>query len=125
MKELKETVDLMLSDNWQDRLKAEIYQTQIRQDKLNGVLEKMNKDDPAYEMLYSQSVHMTDYLCDLQTRASAFGIELESLDITEEDKNNDALFNCCCQAVPPSNFDYCAFLLGTFFGSAMNGGDKK
>ncbi len=38
--ELKDTVDLMLSDDWKDRLKAEYWQTKIRYDKLVGMIEK-------------------------------------------------------------------------------------
>lgn len=78
MKDLKDTVELMLSDKWQDRLMAEIYQCQIRKSKLEASLATMPKDDPTYEMLNSQYIHMIDYLVDLQSRAAAFGLELDS-----------------------------------------------
>lgn len=127
MKELKDTVELMLSDNWQDRLKAEIYQCQIRREKLAYVVYSMSNDDPQYEILHSQLVHMIDYECDLTNRASAFGIELESIEQKDPDKKFDEfLNNCCCDPTRSPCFDYGAFLLGAIFGMDLNkDGDKK
>lgn len=133
MKELKDTVELMLSDNWQDRLKAEIYQCQIRREALSSFMTRVNKDDPEFEMLNSQLVHMIDYEVDLTNRASAFGIELESIDETENRELNawweqvKQSNYCCCNYTPPgSPFDFASFMLGSLFGMELGkDGDKK
>ena len=128
MKELKDTVELMLSDDWQDRLKAEIYQCQIRREALSKFMLRINKDDPEFEMLNSQLVHMIDYECDLTNRASAFGIELESID---RKSTCDPMADCCCCPNPNTTPDpfldpHIAFLLGAVFGMDLNkDGDKK
>lgn len=90
MKTLKDTVDLMLSDDWRDRLRAEIYQCQIRKNRLQAILETLPKSDASYDMLQSQYIHMIDYLVDLQSRAGAFGIELDS------EFEEDPMSQCCC-----------------------------
>ena len=41
--ELKDTIDLMTSEDYKDRFKAEYYQTKIRYDKLHKMLVK-NED---------------------------------------------------------------------------------
>ena len=41
MNDLKDTIELMLSTNHSDRLKAEYYQTKIRFDKLHNMIVKM------------------------------------------------------------------------------------
>lgn len=38
--ELKDTVDMMLSDDYKERFKAEYYQTKIRSDKLSIMIAK-------------------------------------------------------------------------------------
>lgn len=38
--ELKDTIDLMTSEDYKDRFKAEYYQTKIRYDKLHKMLVK-------------------------------------------------------------------------------------
>lgn len=42
--DLKDTVELMLSDNWKDRLKAELDQLDIRIQKLEATIERWTKD---------------------------------------------------------------------------------
>ena len=42
--ELKDTVELMLSDNWKDRLKAEYYQCEIRIQELEAAIVKLTKE---------------------------------------------------------------------------------
>lgn len=136
MKGLKDTVDLMLSDNWEDRLRAEIYQCQIRREKLAVNLHNADRYDPLYEMYQSQLVHMLDYECDLTNRAAVLGVELESVmddsnslkkklgDWREMVKQS----NCCCCAYtsPESPFDAASFMLGSLFGMELGkDGDKK
>ena len=42
--ELKDTVELMLSDNWKTRLKAEYYQCEIRIQELEAAIVKLTKE---------------------------------------------------------------------------------
>ena len=42
--ELRDTVELMLSDNWKDRLRAEYYQCDIRIQKLETAVIKLTKE---------------------------------------------------------------------------------
>ena len=79
---LKDTVDLMLSDKYDDRLAAEYQQLDIRIEKLEKMLEKYKNDEldfkPAcsYDLLHTQLVHMKCYLNTLEVRA-----DLEEIDI--------------------------------------------
>lgn len=128
MKELKDTVELMLSDNWEDRLKAEIYQCQIRREKLSAAVAHTPTDDPQYEMLHSQLVHMIDYECDLTNRAAAFGLELEPVKELADWWGQVKQSNCCCCAYTPpgSPFDLAAFVIGSLYGMELGkDGDKK
>ena len=79
---LKDTIDLMISEDYKDRFKAEYQQLKIRANKLNTMLKKY-KDGTlefapkcSYEVLYEQFVHMKDYLDDLEKRANIEGISL-------------------------------------------------
>ena len=80
--ELKDTVDLMLSEDYKDRFKAEYMQTKIRYDKLHamcikyeaGVLE-FTPTTPLY-LLKDQKSYMGNYLRMLEVRAELEGIEL-------------------------------------------------
>ena len=44
MEELKETVELMLSNDYKERFKAEYYQLKIRIDRLYNMLSKMENE---------------------------------------------------------------------------------
>ena len=79
---LKDTADLMISEDYKDRFKAEYQQLKIRANKLSAMLKKY-KDGTleftpkcSYEVLYEQLVHMKDYLDDLEKRANIEGISL-------------------------------------------------
>lgn len=79
MKTLKETVDLMLSDKWEDRLIAEYWQTKIRYKKLHELLVK---HDAGKEYLLEpdtmrrQAQIMGEYLYHLEVRAALKGVNL-------------------------------------------------
>lgn len=47
MKELKDTVELMNSSDYKQRMKAEYWQTKIRYEKLNRFLTKIEAEDIA------------------------------------------------------------------------------
>lgn len=94
MKELKDTVNGMLSSDWKERLVAEIEQADIRRYKLAEHMTKIGEDSPEYSLLMSQLGHMNDYISDLTARAVAFDIkfELPSIKAVVKSgiKNNDA-----------------------------------
>lgn len=80
--ELKDTVDLMLSDDRVDRFKAEYYQVKIRLDSLRRMLAQNEAGVLGYELpcpiaVYKIQInHMTDYMYSLEIRAAKEGIEL-------------------------------------------------
>ena len=79
--ELKDTIDLMNSDNYQDRFRAEYQQTKIRYDKLHKMLIKYDAGTLPFEpvnisVLRNQAAAMGRYLYILETRA-----EIEKNDI--------------------------------------------
>lgn len=83
MEELKETVELMLSNDYKERFKAEYYQLKIRIDKLDNMLSKMENDElnftPTcpYELLQNQLKAMLLYEIFLKERAKIEKIDLE------------------------------------------------
>lgn len=86
MKKLSETIDLMVSENYDDRLKAEYEQLEIRIQGLakmligyrDGTLSFTPKC--SYDMLNGQLRAMQMYSDYLQDRAETEGIDLYSID---------------------------------------------
>ena len=82
MKDLKDTVDLMNSNDFKDRFKAEYYQTKIRYDKLHAMIIKYEAGTLSFtpncslELLKHQASMMGQYLYDLEVRAEIEQIEL-------------------------------------------------
>lgn len=82
MIELKDTVQMMVSDDYKERFVAEYAQLKIRYNKLYVVLEKYAADKLDFkptcpiEILYEQLDHMEAYLSVLETRAKYEDIEL-------------------------------------------------
>lgn len=83
--ELKDTISLMVSDKFEDRFKAEYWQTKIRYDKLHKWLVDLdagNKSEPAcYDndyiaMTRDQASKMGQYLYSMEVRASYLNIKL-------------------------------------------------
>lgn len=85
MIELKDTVPMMISDDFKERFVAEYAQLKIRYKKLYSVLEKYAVDKLDFkpicpiEILYEQLDHMEAYLSVLETRAKYEGIELPAV----------------------------------------------
>ena len=81
--ELKDTVELMNSEDYIDRFKAEYLQTKIRFGKLDKMLTKMDAGTLDFTpkcskaVLLQQKRHMSDYIRDLEVRAEIEGISLE------------------------------------------------
>lgn len=79
---LKDTLEMMQSEDYKERFKAEYYQLEIRLDKLTAMLEKWDRGELNFtptcpRELYNQQVcGMVDYLNALRTRAEIEGIQL-------------------------------------------------
>lgn len=80
--ELKDTMELMVSENYKDRFKAEYYQTKARYEKLHKILIKYEAGTLDFELscpkeiLEDQEYYMKDYLKCLEIRAEIEKIEL-------------------------------------------------
>lgn len=80
--DLKETIEMMLSNEYKERFKAEYYQLKIRYDKLDAMLIKFEagaldfKPTCPIELLLKQKNCMADYILILEERARIEGIEL-------------------------------------------------
>ena len=80
--ELKDTIELMTSEDYKDRFKAEYYQTKIRYDKLHKMLIKHSAGKLDFtptcpiNTLMTQERYMNEYLKQLEIRAEIEGIEL-------------------------------------------------
>ena len=80
--ELKDTVELMNSDDYKERFKAEYYQTKIRYEKLHKMTIKYEAGtlnftlNCSLELLKEQKSYMGNYLRTLEIRAEVEGIEL-------------------------------------------------
>lgn len=82
MKDLKDTIALMTSDDYKDRFRAEYYQTKIRYEKLHKMITKAEAGTLEFtptcplELLIDQKALMGNYLHKLEIRAEIEGIEL-------------------------------------------------
>lgn len=80
--ELKDTIDLMQSDDFKDRFKAEYYQTKIRYDKLHKMVAKLEAGTLNFtptcdiEIFKKQLSFMGQYLYILEVRANIENITL-------------------------------------------------
>lgn len=82
MNELKETVELMLSDDYKERFLAEFMQLKIRYEKLRAMLNKWDEGTLEFEPtcprdMYDRQIEgMETYLDVLADRAALEGVEL-------------------------------------------------
>lgn len=80
--ELKETIEMMQSEDFKERFKAEYYQTKIRYDKLHAMIVKHEAGTLEFEpkcdiaILKEQASNMGKYLYNLEVRAQIEGIDL-------------------------------------------------
>lgn len=80
--ELKDTIELMNSEDFKERFIAEYYQTKIRYEKLHKMLIKYEAGtlnfEPkcSLELLKKQETYMWEYIKCLDLRAEIEGIEL-------------------------------------------------
>ncbi len=82
MMELSETIELMQSEDYKERFKAEYWQTKIRYDKLHKMIVKYEagtlefEPSSSLELLKKQSSAMCSYLYSLEVRAEIEGVAL-------------------------------------------------
>lgn len=80
--ELKDTIEMMTSEDYKERFRAEFYQVRTRREKLIDLLDRWNRGalgfEPkcSFEMLCTQRDIMQAYLSILRERAKIEGIEL-------------------------------------------------
>ena len=80
--ELQDTIELMNSDDFKDRFKAEYYQLKIRLEGLERMLKAYKegtldfKPNCSYDLLHEQLVYMKNYKRILEERAKIENIEL-------------------------------------------------
>ena len=90
--ELRDTIEMMTSDDYKERFKAEYYQTKIRYERLKDFNNRIEasertafgnvkcfegpKHDCPFDLLRSQQSVMGEYLHILEVRAVIEGIEL-------------------------------------------------
>ena len=80
--ELKDSVELMVSEDYKDRFKAEFIQTAVRVEKLESMIEKYEngtlqfKPTCPVDLLKLQLRYMKDYLTILEARAKIEKIKI-------------------------------------------------
>ena len=73
--ELKDTIEMMNSENYKERFKAEYYQVVIRYQKLKAMFDKWDNDQLEFTPTCPRSIYniqiaaMTDYIAVLEARA--------------------------------------------------------
>ena len=75
----EDTVSLMLSEDYRDRLRGEYWQTKLRYNRLVDTISKMYKEELDFEpvvSMHEQRDIMFEYLCLLQKRAELENIKL-------------------------------------------------
>ena len=70
--DLRDTIEMMQSEDFRERFKAEYWQTKIRYQKLHDMIIKYEAG-----MLQHQKSMMGQYLHDLEVRAQIEGVELK------------------------------------------------
>lgn len=80
--ELKDTVEVMNSEDYKDRFRAEYYQTVIRYGKLKNMLDRWDEGELNFAPTCPRSTYnmqiraMTDYIAVLEARAVMEGVDL-------------------------------------------------
>ena len=82
--ELKDTIELMGSEDFKERFRAEYFQTKIRYDKLHSMIVKYEAGKLNFtpkcslDLLKNQAKAMGEYLYVLEIRATIEGINLDA-----------------------------------------------
>ena len=89
--ELRNTVDLMLSEDYKDRFKAEYRQALIRHHKLKDMLKKYDEGtlpftpDCPIELLRAQKEILAAYVHTLRERARIEGVDIDDVTLASEE----------------------------------------
>lgn len=76
MQNLKDTIKLMVSDNWEDRLKAEYWQLKIRMERLDHTIKLGIFEGDMNDTMIEQYKAMKMYLKTIEHRAELCKIKL-------------------------------------------------
>ena len=88
--ELRNTIEMMTSEDYKERFKAEYWQTKIRYEKLHKMTIKYEANKLNFtpscslDLLNEQKKHMGMYLHCLEVRAEIEGISLENIEVQKE-----------------------------------------
>lgn len=80
--ELRDTIDMMESEDYKERFEAEYYQIAIRYHKLKAMLDKWDRGALNFKPSCPRGIYnlqirsMADYMATLEARAAIEGIEL-------------------------------------------------
>lgn len=80
--DLKDTIELMSSVDYQERFEAEYYQLKIRCDKLKAMIEKWDRNELTFTTTCPKSTYvrqleaMYKYMAVLKARAKMEGVEI-------------------------------------------------
>ena len=83
--ELKDTIEMMVSDDYKERFRAEYYQLVIRYNKLKAMIEKWDNGTLEFKPTCPRSTYnlqikaMTDYIAVLEARAVMENVYLEDV----------------------------------------------
>jgi len=91
--ELKDTVELMLSDDYKKRLLAEYIQVNVRAVKLAEFI-KSNESNDNIQLLKDQLMTMCGYILALSRRGTAENIDLKESTFTALTRTNAMLYAC-------------------------------
>lgn len=85
--ELIDTNEMMISDDYKERFRAEYYQVVIRYKKLQAMLDKWDNGNLNFEPTCPRSTYnmqikaMTDYIAVLEARAVMENVNLEDVNV--------------------------------------------
>ena len=83
--ELKDTIEMMVSDDYKERFRAEYYQLVIRYNKLKAMIEKWDNGTLEFKPTCPRSTYnlqikaMTDYIAGREASAVMENVDLESV----------------------------------------------
>ena len=83
--ELKDTIEMMVSDDYKERFRAEYYQVVIRYKKLKAMIKKWDNGELDFSPTCPRSTYnlqiktMTDYIAVLEARAVMENVDLEDV----------------------------------------------
>ena len=87
---LSDTVQMMNSTDWKERLKAEYWQLKIRYDKLLDTGIWNNSTQCPLTLMQRQAMYMQSYLEVLEKRAEVEGVDLQDVSVLSTEGSNNA-----------------------------------